>query len=155
MTTDELLGLVRDIVDDAFRLSVKRTSEHVAPVNYACVFTQSADAYEETFAAAKLLGRVVTETTTGPVFLIRPIPTDAGDLRILKIRKPDPKRRERGDADFTVPDYESFKGKHVGTPGFSVIVRPEMEMVELLDPSSDVLVYYSHPTLGEVLGLAM
>jgi hypothetical protein len=100
---------------------------------------------------ARQLGSVAQETPTGPVFLIAPLPTAAGTLRILKIRRPDPKRPERGDADFTVADYDSFKNAHLGKTGFSLIKRTDMEMIELIDPSYDVIAYYSHPTLAQVL----
>ena len=93
------------------------------------------------------------ETATGPVFFISPLSTSAGKLNILKIRKPDPNRPERGDADFTVPDFPAFKEKYLGKSGFSLIKRPTMEMVELSNPSFNVLAYYSYPTLAEVLQL--
>jgi len=102
---------------------------------------------------AHQLGSVVQETPTGPVFQIKPISTVAGALRLLKIRRPDPKRPERGDADFTVTNYDSFKNKYLGKPGFSLIKRTNMEMIELIDPSYDVIAYYSYPTLADVLKL--
>lgn len=87
----------------------------------------------------------------GPVFHITPIATAAGDLELLKIRRPDPKREEMGDADFTLSDYESFKKKYLGKPGFSLIKRPDMEMIELMDSSYNAIAYFSHPTLATVL----
>jgi len=33
----------------------------------------------------------------------------AGSLELLKIRRPDPKRIEKAERDFTIADYESFK----------------------------------------------
>jgi len=153
MKIDELKTLVRDIVADALRLSAAHTSEQKAPVNYACVFTHSTAEYEEMVKVARQLGPVAQETPTGPVFHIAPLSTAAGTLRLLKIRRPDPKRPERGDADFTVADYDSFKNTHLGKPGFSLIKRTNMEMIELIDPSYDVIAYYSHPALADVLKL--
>jgi hypothetical protein len=97
------------------------------------------------------LGPIADNTATGPVFEIPPLLTPGGELRLLKIRRPDPKRPERGDADFTVSDFETFKREHLSAAGFGLIQRPEMEMIELIDPSFDVLAYYSHPPLAEVL----
>ena len=97
------------------------------------------------------LGSVVQETAMGPVFLIPALITVAGILRLLKIRRPDPKRPERGDADFTIVNYNLFKNKYLGKPGFSIIKRAEMEMIELNDQSYDVLAYYSYPTLLNIL----
>jgi len=153
MKVDELKTLAREIVAESRRLSAAHTSEQQAPVNYACVFTQSTAEYEEMVKVARQLGPVARETPTGPVFYIAPLSTVAGTLRLLKIRRPDPKRRERGDADFTVADYELFKNTHLGKPGFSLIKRTGMEMIELIDPSYNVIAYYSHPTLADVLKL--
>jgi hypothetical protein len=154
MNVDQLKRLVLEIVEEARRLNAKHTDEPQVPVNYACIFTQSPAEYKGMTASAGKLGSVCHDTSTGPVFFIAPLPTAAGDLRLIKIRRQDPKRTERGDADFTVADYPRFKEKHLGRPGFNLIERPEMEMIELIDPAYNVLAYYSHPTLIKVLGLA-
>ncbi len=153
MNADELIASVKSIVADAFSLNQARTSEKQVKVNYACVFTHSLQEFEELVKLAGKLGTVVKDTSTGPVYYTIPISTIAGNLRVLKIRHPDVKRSERGDADFTVPDYASFKKAHLGKPGFNLITRPNMEMIELIDPSYDVIAYYSHPTLAEDLKL--
>lgn len=153
MTIDDIKKITQEIVSRARQLSLKHTNETDAPVNYACIFTQSQSEYEEMLDVASQMGSVVEETSTGMVFHITPLPTDAGDLGLLKIRLPDPKRPERGDADFTVSDYQAFKNTYVGKPGFALIERENMEMIELRDPSFSVIAYYSHPTLGEVLGI--
>jgi len=126
MEIKSLRLLAEDIVKKAQELSIKHTDQKDAPVNYACIFTHSDKEFEESVGLCGQIGRVVKNTDMGPVFLIEPISTDAGDLRLLKIRKPDPNRPERGDADFTVKDYEVFRTKYLNQPGFSLIVRPEM-----------------------------
>ncbi|MFH0829277.1 MAG: hypothetical protein V1907_03815 [Candidatus Kerfeldbacteria bacterium] len=150
---DDLKRFVRSIVAEARLLNAAHTYEHDAPVNYACIFTQNSAMYEEIVKVAHQLGQVAENTSMGPVFHIAPLSTDAGTLRLLKVRRPDLKRLERGDADFTVFDYDSFKKKCLGKFGFSLIKREKMEMIELIDPSFNVLAYYSHPTLAEVLKL--
>lgn len=149
----ELILLVQNIVEQAMALRDKHTSETSAPVNYACIFTQSNEEYEKFLIIARTLGSVVHETNMGPVFRIRPLTTIAGDLELLKIRKPDPKRPERGDADFTLSDYQTFKNTYLHTPGFGIIARENMEMIELSDPNFNVLAYFSHPMLFDVLKL--
>lgn len=146
--------LVQNIVTQACKLRDKYVSEP-APVNYACIFSQSQEEYETFLAFAREIGSVVHETNMGPVFQIAPIKTVAGNLQVLKIRKPDPTRPERGDTDFTLPDYEAFKQAKLGEPGFKIIQKPEMEMIELADPEFKVLVYFSNPPLAEVLHLAL
>ena len=154
MTTDELKALTREIVAEARRLNAAHTDQPEAPVNYACIFAQSQAEYEELVNVARQLGPVADDTPTGPVFHIAPLSTNTGILRLLKTRRPDPNRPERGDADFTVADYDMFKKTHLSKPGFSVIQRKHMEMLELIDPAFNVLAYYSHPTLAEVLNLS-
>lgn len=153
MNVDNLKKLTQEIVAQARVLSEKHTDERNAPVNYACIFAQSESEYEEMCSLAQQLGTVAQDTAAGPVFHIAPLSTEAGELRLLKIRRPDPKRPERGDADFTVSDYQAFKQMYLGKPGFSLIKRPNMEMIELLDPTFHVLAYYSHPPLAEVLNI--
>lgn len=142
---------MQEIVAEAQRLTVARASEVEAPVNYACIFSQSGAEYEELVVLARQLGPIVQETAMGPVFQIAPLATAAGTLELLKIRRPDPKRTEKGDADFTVADFETFKKAHLGQSGVSVIKRPEMEMIELADPPYNALAYFSHPTLAAIL----
>ncbi len=151
MKTDELTKIAREVVAGARTLSAMHTDQGDAPVNYACIFAQSVDEYDELLATAHQLGSVAENTAMGPVFRIPPISTDAGELSLLKIRKPDPKRPERGDADFTVSDYSNFKRTYLGRPGFGIITREDMEMLELIDPKFNVLAYYSNPPLFEVL----
>jgi hypothetical protein len=152
-TLDDLKKLVQVIVAEASVISERYTNESDTPVNYACIFSQSESEYENLLSLARQLGAVVQETAMGPVFHIASISTEAGDVRLLKIRRPDANRPQRGDVDFTLPDYQKFKEAHLGQPGFSLIERKDMEMIELIDPASDVLVYYSHPPLAEVLKL--
>ena len=66
----------------------------------------------------------------------------------LYIRKPDPYRHHVGDLDFylEVGEYEKLKesllkGKKV--EGARVFDRPDLDMIELFDPDSDVLAYVS------------
>lgn len=153
MNPEEFKTLIQTIVAEASKLRDARTTAQGAPVNYACVFSQNEQEYELFLAVAKQLGKIVQETAMGPVFYIEPLSTVAGNLRLVKIRKPDPKRTERGDADFTVTDYLTFKKAYFGKPGFRIIERPNMEMLELADPAFNILAYFSNPPLGKVLNL--
>jgi hypothetical protein len=155
MTTEELKKLIQKIVAEASLLNKSHTYEQNAPVNYACIFAQGLEEYEKLINVSSQIGYIVHDTSTGPVFYTEQISTVAGPLCILKIRQPDSNRPEQGDADFTVSDYEKFKSTYIGKPGFNIIERPEMEMVELKDPSYNVLAYYSHPTLANVLKIKL
>lgn len=151
MTIENLKRLVRKLVDEASQLNAARTSEGKALVNYACVFAKTDDEYADLVNLARQLGPVAQDTAMGPVFYIAPLVTVAGSLELLKIRRPDPKRLERGNADFTVADYEGFKKTYLGQTGFGIIKRPEMGMIELIDPAYNVIAYFSNPTLAAIL----
>ncbi len=153
MTFNELKDLSLVIVAEAYKLHLAHTSEREVSVNYVCIFTQSLTEYNDMVTAIQNVGYVADNTATGPVFYIDSVLTDVGAFRLLKIRRCDAKRPERGDADFTVINYNNFKKTYLDKSGFSLIKRPQMEMIELIDPAFNVLAYYSHPTLMEVLKL--
>ncbi len=154
MLTEELKNLVKEIVEHTRALKDRHTLEKDAPVNYACVFTQSQSEYEMLVAAARQLGAVVKETTKGQLFrIVLPLKTSAGELQLLKIRVPDPTRPERGDADFTIADYPTFKNTVLSRPEFKLIQKEGFEMIELMDPSFKVRAYFSHPPLDQQLRL--
>ena len=153
MDENELKQFIQEIVKKANDLKNRHTSEENAPVNYACIFCQNDEQYNNTISILQRIGSLVEETPTGPIFRIQPLDTIAGDIQLLKIRKPDPTRPELGDADFTVSDYPEFKKKYLSQEGFKLIVRKDFEMIELVDPKFDVRVYFSNPTLEKQLGI--
>ncbi len=153
MNISELKEMVVSIVENAAKLKNKHTSEHNAPVNYACIFCQSETEYKELIQLTKEFGEVIKDTPTGPLFKIPPLPTVSGNLQLLKIRIPDDKHPDLGDADFTVSDYVAFKKQHLNKEGFDILVRPDIEMLELMDPAFNVRAYFSNPPLDKTLGL--
>ena len=154
MDIQTLNSIVLGIVGEAQRLKDYRTDQKNAPVNYACIFSQTQAEYEDVLSIAQTIGTVIQDTKTGPIFKIPRLPTSAGELHLLKIRIPDPARRERGDADFTLSDYASFKARYLSQPGFGLIKREKFEMVELVESGFDALAYFSHPPLTEQFGLS-
>ena len=153
MDIKNLKALVKEIVKMATKLKNKHTDEKNAPVNYACIFSQSRQEYEGLIKVVKKIGTVAQETPMGPVYNIIPIDTVSGKLGLLKIRLPDIWRPERGDADFTVSNYTVFKKRYLPKKGFKLIKREYFEMIELADADFNVLAYFSHPTLEVVLDL--
>ena len=153
MDTVALTQLVEEIVKKANNLKNKHTSEKNAPVNYACIFAQSKEQYNNLTMVAKEIGSVIKETPTGPLFHIQLLKTVSGNLKLLKIRKPDPTRPELGDADFTVENYPEFKNKCLSKTGFKLIPRENFEMIELVDSKFNVRAYFSNPPLDKQLGI--
>lgn len=152
MNIEDLKNIVKNIVAQADSLKRQLLSDP-APVNYACIFCQNDEEYTSFLEMAKQMGKVVQHTKAGPVFQIEPLSTVAGVLYLLKIRKPDPTRPERGDADFTLSNYDEFKKEHINQKGFKLIDKGNFEMIEYKSPDSNVLVYFSNPTLAEVLSI--
>ena len=152
MNSEEFENLIQDIVKESIRLKDKHTNQKDARINYACVFCQSYEEYNDFLSLANQLGKAFKETQTGPLFLVD-LDTESGKLKLLKIRKPDEAHKERGDADFTVDDYNSFKNNYLSRPGFSLIKRHDFEMIELIDSNFNVRVYFSNPPLNQQFGL--
>ncbi|MFA6197716.1 MAG: hypothetical protein WC734_00980 [Patescibacteria group bacterium] len=152
MTKEDIKNIVKEIIVQANTLKHKYVSE-LAPVNYACIFCQNDIEYASFLDAAKQIGRVIKETPGGPLFQIEPLSTIAGNLQLLKIRQPDPTKPERGDADFTLSNYDEFKSVHLTQKGFKLINKIEFEMIELMDPDYNVRVYFSNPPLDKQLGI--
>lgn len=145
-------NLIQIIVKEAEELKDKHTDQKCIPVNYACIFCQSEKEQSYFLEEAHKFGTLIQKTSSGLLFKIS-LNTIAGKLQLLKIRKPDPTRPERGDADFTVSDYASFKKKYLNKPGFSLIKKEDFEMVELYEKGSNVRVYFSFPPLDRQLNL--
>lgn len=72
---------------------------------------------------------------------------------LVKIRKTEAIKPQRGAIDFKVNNYEMFKKEYVNKEGFTLVKKEMYEMIELSNPEFDVLVYFPSETLGEVLGL--
>lgn len=153
MTKLNLKNLVADVVRQSRELKNKYTDEIGARVNYACVFSQSDDEFDELKKCAGQIGKVIEETPSGPLFHIQSLNTISGSLKLLKIRKPDKTRPERGDTDFTVSDYRTFKNKYISQNNFKLILREKFEMIELMDPDFNVRAYFSHPPLDKQLDI--
>lgn len=149
MNLSDLKIFVQNIVNDAKSLKDKHIDEIDAPVNYACIFSHSMDEFKHLVEIVSEMGEILFDTDKGPVFHITPLVTVAGNLKILKIRKPFKERPERGDADFTIRNYEDFKKNYLGQVGFRLIKKRDFEMVELADKTFDVLAYFSNPPLDE------
>lgn len=153
MDAEDLKIRVKDIVKKAASLKNKHTGNKSAPVNYACIFSQSKAEYGELVEAARKIGNVVKETPTGPLFQIQPLKTISGVLKLLKIRIPDPTRPEKGDADFTISNFPEFEKKYLTKTGFKLIKREGFVMIELMDPKFDVRAYFSNPPLDVQLNI--
>jgi hypothetical protein len=146
-------NLIQNIVKEAENLKNKYTDQKNIPVFYACIFCQNDYEYENFIKEGYKMGKKIQEKPNSLLFRIKPIETSAGKLEILRIRQPDEKFRERGDADFVVNDYQSFKEKYSNQSEFKIIPRDNSEMIELYKEGENVRVYFSAPELVKSLSL--
>jgi hypothetical protein len=153
MKIEELRTKVKNIVEKATALKNKHIDYKNTAVNYACIFSQKKEEYDELIKVALKIGTIIKETPTGPLFHIKPMQTDSGILRLLKIRIPDPTRHELGDADFTVSNFPEFERKYLSKQGFKLIQKKDFYMIELIDSDFDVLAYFSNPPLDKQLNI--
>jgi len=147
MIKGELKKMIQLIVFQANELKNKYIPDDKSAVNYAAIFSQSDNEFNDLLSEIKEIGVVILETKTGPLFKIDSLDTVAGSLKIVKIRKPDRTRLERGDADFTVKNYNEFKNEFLGKKGFKLIERDNFEMIELMESGFNVRTYFSNPPL--------
>lgn len=152
---DGLDEVVQYIVNTSFELKNKFTDAKYAPVEFACIFCQTEDEYQNFSNLVKERGHAVQDTPSGKTFLLDvPIQTKAGLLKLLKIREPDFVRKERGDADFNT-NYSELKAKYEKDPRFELITRDSFEMLRLFDPEFDVMSCFSSVPLSKDLGITL
>ncbi|MCL4386918.1 MAG: hypothetical protein M1355_00730 [Patescibacteria group bacterium] len=154
MKKEDLILLVQEIVKKVTNLKDKHTDQKNVPVHYVAIFSQNQEEYDSLLKTAQQMGSLLKETPTGPLFQVEPIDTISGPLRIVKIRIPDPTRPEKGDADFAAKDYQKLKDVCLSKPGFELIERETFEMIELMDKSFDVRIYFSNPPVEKQYRLA-
>jgi len=151
----DLMETIKFIVNSATELKNKFTDATTAPVEFACIFSQNKEEYKEFTNQIQLLGKVVERTNTGFTYLLdKPIQTIAGPLRLVKIRRPDIQRTERGDADFNT-EYKSFKKKHQDNGMFELVKRETFEMLRLSHPEYDVMACFSNIPKSKNLGITL
>ncbi len=101
------------------------------------------------------MGKIVETTKSGFTYLLNnSIMTVGGSLRLVKIRKPDTDRPERGDADFNT-NYAEFRKKYENDSRFELIKRDKFEMLRLSDKSFDVMACFSNVPKGKSLGIKL
>lgn len=153
---EKIKEIIDYIVPKTLELNQAYISDKDLKINYSAIFCQSSEEYESLNGEVGSLGAVVENTPTGPLYkLHEPIQTVAGPLWLLKIRKPYPTHPQRGDADFTLVDYNKFKEQHLADAEHFKVMNEgtDSEMIELRDPAFDVLSYFSKIPLTKQAGI--
>jgi hypothetical protein len=152
---NNLVTTINYIVSRSTELKNTFTDASSAPVEFSCIFCQNEEEYKDFTLSIEALGEVVERTPSGFTYLLKnPVNTIAGPLRLVKIRKPDIQRPERGDADFNT-NYNNFKIKYLGKPGFEFLKRESFEMLRLSNPTYDVMACFSNIPKSKNLGIKL
>jgi len=146
--------IIQYIVDQGVQSYEKNTDEHDLAIDFVDIFAKDETDFEKLTKIAESISTVIDKTKTGDIRkLNNPVETKAGKLRLMKIRVPDKSKPYRGAPDFKIKSYENFKNKYLNQDKFSLIVRPDYEMIELKDDDFDVLVYFLNNPLSDCLNL--
>lgn len=150
MNRKTLENIIHYLVKQAVEAIEANTEEKNLPVDYIAIFSKNEQEFKNLEQLVRPLGKEIDKQTskTGLTFLLdQPIKTSAGLLKLLKVRKPDPTRSQRGAPDFRVHNYQQFKDKYLQKSGnFTLMIRKDFEMIEL--KGVDVLVYFPNKPLG-------
>lgn len=152
---NNLISTINYIVSRSTELKNKFTNASTAAVEFVCIFCHNEEEYKQFTNSIETVGKVVERTQSGFTYLLdKPIVTVSGPLRLVKIRKPDPQRLERGDADFNT-DYKNFKKRYQRNPGFELVKREAFEMLRLSSPNFDVMACFSSIPKSKLLGVKL
>lgn len=153
MSRKELEKVINYIVKQGLFALKSNANERNVLVNYVAIFSKNKNEYQNIKSILEGLGKEVDRENakTGRTFLLsESIRTPAGDLRLVKIRKPDATRPQRGAPDFKIQNYQKFKKNNLQSSGnFTLMTRKDYEMIEL--KGIDVLVYIPSQTLSRRL----
>lgn len=158
----ELLEAIKHIHFECYRLCKQSFGEYFPNAGNIGVFCHYDDEYESLTELRKEMTEASDNYNQKYFKLHEPIVISAKDdvpettYTYLYIRKPDPYRFHVGDIDFYFPQEsydklknEMLRGKNV--KGARVFDRPDLDMIELFDPDSDVLGYVSTEMMAELV----
>lgn len=152
---NNLVTTINYIVNRSTELKNKFTNASSVPVEFACIFCQSEKEYKGFTNSIEKFGKIVERTKSGFTYLLdKPVVTIVGPLRLVKIRKSDPNRPERGDADFNT-NYESFKKNYQSDSRFELVKRETFEYLRLSHPNFDVMACFSNIPKSKDLGIVL
>lgn len=153
MDKNEFEKIINYIVEQGLSTIKNNTNRKEAVIDYVSIFSKDKKEFRNLEFIVKSIGCEVDKETmkTGRTYLLnKPLKTSAGALRLIKVRKPDPVRLQRGAPDFKIQDYQKFKDEYLQRSGnFTLMVRKDYEMIEI--KGVDVLVYIPDNTLSERL----
>ena len=156
MEKAELEKIINYIIEQgALAIKSNTDEEQQIAIDYVAIFSKNEDEFKKLEAVVESIGKEIDKETarTGKTFLLsEPLKSPVGPLFLIKIRKPDNTRPQRGAPDFRVKNYQEFKDKYLQSSGnFTLMIRKDYEMIEI--KGIDVLVYIPSKTLSERINL--
>lgn len=138
---EDLLEAVGYVVTETSKLA-KKLFGQTFPIKSLTIFSHSQPEYELLTQILADMGKSYNFNNGPRVELYEPLIVENNRISHLRIRKPDPDRPQVGCNDFET-DYNAFKSECLSKhpDNLHLIIRPEYEMIELLDPEFDVLAY--------------
>jgi len=115
MTENELEKIIFYLVKQGLMTLERFTDEKNGVIDYVAIFAKDENEFNDLLSVAETVGQEIDRETakTGKTFLLnKPLDTTAGVLSLIKIRKPDDIRPQRGAPDFKIPDYQQFKNRY-------------------------------------------
>lgn len=152
MTTEELEKLINSIVEKGIEAVEKNGIETDYQIDYVAIFAKDEKEFEEIDTILQTLATRDEKSglaSTGNTYRFSSFPeTKAGLLQVVKIRKPDEARPQRGAPDFRVAQYRDFKNRYLSNNNnMTLMIRKDFEMIEL--KGKDVLVYFPSISFAE------
>ena len=137
---------------EASKLCEKVTGE-LYPIESVSIFAHDEKEYAFLSRLLGTLGASVGENKGPRVTLHEPVVVGSNTVTHLRIRTPDDEHPQVGSNDFKVPDYFVFKSTYLSArpENLKLIVRPGYELIEMFDPTVDVLGYFlSEPERSKI-----
>lgn len=153
MNREKLQEIVNYIASQGLKAIKDNTDNEPSDLDYLAIFSKAENEYKDLDSFLDPLGQEIDKevSKTGRTFkLFEPLMTPVGLINLLKVRRPDPTRPQRGAPDFRVPNYNQFKEKYLINGGnMTLMIRSAYEMIEI--KGADVLVYIPNHPLSERL----
>lgn len=156
MTWKDIQEIIQYIVHKGLLALEGSSAQDKSPIDFVSIFSKDDLEFNQLTEAIEPRAKKIKSDTgiTGITYLLSTsIQTEAGELKIVRIRKPDPTRPQRGAPDFRVPDYKSFKEEclNKNSGNYTILMRKGFELVEI--KGINVLVYVPNVPISEELGL--
>jgi len=157
---EELFRAIKHIHFECYKLCKQSFGKYLGNAGNVGVFCHYMDEYKYLTKIRKQL----TEATgninqkyfrlKSPIVILAKGNVPKTTYTYLYIRKPDPYRHHVGDIDFylELKKYRKLKQEMLNgrkVKGARIFERPDLDMIELYDPDSDVLAYVSTEKMTE------